>query len=150
MYILCDEKWMKIILLQHQFNQMCCPQHGGLNCLNDNSMQCGKKNRVCYSRLEGWLVSAADKSSRQHIEMSCRCCPIISSLLCIFFQRCVLLESRVSKSKRLLSFDEFLSKGQTISKANYGVLNNRGDKFQYIKLSQCSIFWRIEDTINCF
>ena len=42
--------------------------------------------------------------------MSCRCCPIISSLLCIFFKRCVLLESRVSNSKWLLSFDEFLLK----------------------------------------
>merc|ERR1712008_494553 len=29
-------------------------------------------------------------------------------------------------------------------------MNKRWDNFQYIKLPQRSVFWRIEDTINCF
>ena len=42
-------------------------------------------------------------------------------------------------------------KGQTFSKAKYGVPKiERRDNFQYIKLFQSSIFERIEDTIICF
>ena len=51
-------------------------------------------------------------------------------------------------------YSEKATKIQKVSKANHGVLNlpknERLDNFHYINLSQPSVVWRIEDTINCF
>ena len=56
--------------------------------------------------------------------------------------------------EKILQLQELLSlKGQTISKADYGVLNSPKSEcwhnFQYIKLSQHYFFGRIKETINC-